>query len=657
MEWTLEYASTTQSFAAWGLEGLEFNFAPFATGTATFSAKASAFDAATPFARGAAGIIRADGTVVFRGTFGPTARRGGGADSEMSFVLRDAWYDLERRFYLQSAVALPQFNEGIATLLESVIDHAASVGVAIQFGTAANLAITAPKLEFRDQTHAGMIKQLRRLVPDVAHYLDHTTSPPTIHFVRRADATAITLPTSDWDALDITSLEDIQTTGVRLRYTRLIASGSGTTLDVIEDVYPEGTTGGEDGAVVATFDLRGNQVETQPLEVTNIAATSRAWWSQFYAWIAPGNVDLDEGTSFAFTGTSRQTQDVSGNWVSDTGGHTNQITGGGVPSWESEAAQVLVSATLNDFTLDGEYHENFELKATVSATSLTGGLYVRETQAAETLPSGLAQAYYEATSVLHYDGSISGQWAELSLPLPHAANVFNLTGGSATARGWDTMRAVARSISIQVDSASMQVDFGPPEHLAPQDMLELARMAGQGRVIYEQNEPGVASGGGIRRAPNSNTLPPKPVEVGRHPFYIMQSTGELVIGSVNGSIIPTISGSEIGIGGASLTLSGSGYVYLKAMIDLTFHSTTNFLSSWAIQESGGDPVIAVVGSATPLTDGISGGVLTAYKLIAQIVDGVVQRPQPVSTVFNLNVCDQSDGTALGKNAVAVWTPA
>ena len=76
MEWTLEYASTTQSFAAWGLEGLEFNFAPFATGTATFSAKASAFDAATPFARGAAGIIRADGTVVFRGTFGPTARRG-----------------------------------------------------------------------------------------------------------------------------------------------------------------------------------------------------------------------------------------------------------------------------------------------------------------------------------------------------------------------------------------------------------------------------------------------------------------------------------------------------------------------------------------------------------------------------------------------------
>ena len=342
----------------------------------------------------------------------------------MSFVLRDAWYDLERRFYLQSAVALPQFNEGIATLLESVIDHAASVGVAIQFGTAANLAITAPKLEFRDQTHAGMIKQLRRLVPDVAHYLDHTTSPPTIHFVRRADATAITLPTSDWDALDITSLEDIQTTGVRLRYTRLIASGSGTTLDVIEDVYPEGTTGGEDGAVVATFDLRGNQVETQTAGGDEHRRDLAGMVESVLCVDRAGQCRPRRGHELCLHG--HLSPDAGCKWeLGERHGRPHEPDHGRRRALgESEAAQVLVSATLNDFTLDGEYHENFELKATVSATSLTGGLYVRETQAAETLPSGLARAYYEATSVLHYEGSISGQWAELSLPLPHAANVF-----------------------------------------------------------------------------------------------------------------------------------------------------------------------------------------------------------------------------------------
>lgn len=140
----------------------------------------------------------------------------------------------------------------------------------------------------------------------------------------------------------------------------------------------------------------------------------------------------------------------------------------------------------------------------------------------------------------------------------------------------------------------------------------------------------------------------------QHPFYILQSTGELVIGTVNGSRIPTCGGDEIGIGGGALTLSGNGYVYVRAKVDVTFHATTHFMTSWDFQSA--EPVV-IIGSSTPLTENLTGNVLTSYKLIAQIVDGIVQRMQPVQTDLNFMVCDQSDGTGGGKAVIGVWTPA
>lgn len=579
MVWTLEHDSTEQTFAAWGLEGLTLSFQPFATGTASFQSSAPAFDASLPFARGDSCTIRADGTPVFRGRFASPRRQGQGSMSSIAYLVRDAWFDLESRFYYQTTLALPASNIGtLATQFQGIIDYAAGKGVAIQFGSAAELGVNTPAIEFRDQTCASMLIALRRLIPDVAHYLDHTTDPPTIHFVRRAEAAAIALPTTGaeaFDAIQIESLEDIQSSGVILRYPRVIDGGTGEpTLNVLIDAYPPGLTGDEENLVVATFDLRGNSVQKQVLETTNIAATSRQWWAQFYPWIQPGNADLVEGEDFTFASLQRLVQDTggSGDWVSDSGGHTNQIVGGGVPGWMNDAAEVLVRAKLKDFFLNGIYHAEFQLEGRCTATSLIGGLYVNETTPAEVAPSGLAQAYYEATSVLHWQGRMTREMDELALPLPHSANVFNITGGDAAARGWDSMRAVAREVVIDVDNATLDVSFGPPAHLSLQDLLELARIAGNGRLDLPQNDAANTTSGGLRKAPNSSAGGTVPSASTRG-FDVLPS-GQIIASTVD-NVTPSIDGTPLDHAPPEfLTIPGSGTRYVVMWVKGTFQTST-----------------------------------------------------------------------------------
>jgi hypothetical protein len=626
--YTLEYDGETKTFEAWGLEGLHLRWAAFEAGEASFSSVGQGADSASLFAHEAAGIIRLGDDVILRGLFGQARRVARGQVEVVSYVLRDAFFDMDARFYTGSTWAFPALSTNVAAMYELVIDAAATAGVAIQFGTAVNLDVGVPSLEFRDQTFGSMLRSLRQIVPDVSHYLDHSTAPPTIHFVRRADAEALTLtPLGEWDGIEIEALHDIQSAGVVIQYAKQIDNGSGPAETKYTDVYPLGTVAGARRVVVATFDLRGNQVDTQPLSTTNINALSKAWWAARFPW-----VNQATGSGFTIADTSRKIMNGSGVWVDDTTGSVNEIIDGGVPSWKSEAQTVLVSASAQNFTLNGKTYASVPLQVTIHATSLAGGLYVNETDPGEDPPAGLAQAYYEATGVLHHAGTLDRVVDELSTPLVHCGKVLNFAGGNATARGWDVMRAVISGIEINVDAAAVQITFGPPAHLSLQDILAMSKLRGaQGREVVTRG----TSGGGVRRTGSNNSVPSLAEGSAATPWTILPS-GAVVPGTINGSA-PFIGSTERidEVPPPTLSISGNKRVYLKLIWTITKNNGRIATATWLKSEVG------VVTGSTPPVNVIGETQVTAYVLLAVITDGVPASSYYSKAALSATFCDTS----------------
>lgn len=153
--------------------------------------------------------------------------------------------------------------------------------------------------------------------------------------------------------------------------------------------------------------------------------------------------------------------------------------------------------------------------------------------------------------------------------------------------------------------------------------------------------------GGVSQIAKSNSR----AGVAIHPFYILRD-GKIHAGTINSSTVPTLGGSPIGESGSALTLSGDKYVYICNVWALTFGSI-NFLTSASLITS------TIVTNATVLTDAtnLTGGTLTTYRLIAQIIDGVVQRAQVTKTNMFNGVCDASNGAEGGKAVNSTWSTA
>jgi len=92
-------------------------------------------------------------------------------------------------------------------------------------------------------------------------------------------------------------------------------------------------------------------------------------------------------------------------------------------------------------------------------------------ETAETPPSGLAQAIYNAVSVLQYEGQITFTEAECSGSVL-VGNVLNLTGGLTA---WTTMAAQVQRIVEDIDRGQTEIGLGVAAHLGGRDLLELIR--------------------------------------------------------------------------------------------------------------------------------------------------------------------------------------
>lgn len=147
-------------------------------------------------------------------------------------------------------------------------------------------------------------------------------------------------------------------------------------------------------------------------------------------------------------------------------------------------------------------------------------------------PTGLAQRYYDALSTLQHSGELVFEGAAETVLSWRPARAVQITGGLAA---WSTMRAQVQVVQHDLVAFTTRVEFGPPEHLSVQDLVELLLADSRDGVPYS-----LSTG--------------KPAEIDYAgdgpPFTIFDASDEagakisIVLGLVN-NLIPTLNGTAL----------------------------------------------------------------------------------------------------------------
>jgi hypothetical protein len=91
------------------------------------------------------------------------------------------------------------------------------------------------------------------------------------------------------------------------------------------------------------------------------------------------------------------------------------------------------------------------------------------TEDQEAPPIGLALEYFAALQTLPWEGFVNLHARDCDSGV-RPGKVLNLAGGRAA---WATMNAVVQSVTEELQNGVTAIEFGPPEHLGPQDFVSM----------------------------------------------------------------------------------------------------------------------------------------------------------------------------------------
>jgi hypothetical protein len=400
----------------------------------------------------------------------------------------------------------------LATALQYCIQACALQTVAFvpfTIGTISATDFIIPQEQVKNLSCAQLIQHVLRWIPDASFWVDYSTMPPTINIVQRPALAAVNLPAFGGVCSKIVKLTprtDLQVSNVVLKY-QLSNTVDGQTFTAIEsDIYPAGSSEFNLRALVSTMDLDGGHetfqknpvtVAARPVSPTDSVAMS--WVMKKYKWIfaqtVPGTYDYDVAnislTDLTQTicaddplaGSPPDLATLVEEWI--TGQHPDWLhTNFGVVTARVDVVIILGYSgsdpkTLGIFGNNPVTPNTRREDITLTATNASTGTYERLTseQASETPPPGLAENIYNATSVLHYEGSIELTEQECS-GLVKLGSVLNLTGSLVA---WSTMNAQVISIAENIDQGKTSVRFGPSVTLGQTEWIDLFR-AMRGRI-------------------------------------------------------------------------------------------------------------------------------------------------------------------------------
>jgi hypothetical protein len=528
--WTIIDANGVEKAVAdWGLSALTRERINQAPDLVTFRAEGSPSDADPIFAQGSTIRLLQNGVPWFYGRVVSVPGRAAAKAEEQFYRVAGPWWYLENLVFQQtwqttdgtdvtliptnkSRLILSQAADGtkLATgaAIAEVLAYATARGVPITVGSITPNAI-APYAEALDRSCAEVIRNLLRWTPDAMTAFDYTTTPyPTLSILRRADAATISLPAygAPTSGLDLTPRYDLQAPAVILKFEQTNDIDNDTFTSVIVQAAPSMATGDELGALVMTLDLAGARATYQQQPVTtdvippsDMSSGVIEWWKGKFAWLA----DFDDGDLIVVSGTQSVTienpADYPGLTVDDV---PNELLTGSISAWMNlNAAPLLVSATLqytgastDESSAVFDANNQRVVYTRVRGTNAETATYSRLTSetAAEPVPAGLAQALYDAVSVLQYDGTIELTEQECS-GWGAPGVLLNLTGGRAE---WAAMAAQIQRVEENIDLGQTKITVGPAKHLGHAELTTWLRANRSRRISYRLGERTTGSASG-----------------------------------------------------------------------------------------------------------------------------------------------------------------
>ena len=437
--------------------------------------------------------------------------------------------------------------------LADIIDYASSVcNLPISLGQVPSSPVTPWSAKFQDNTISQAIQSVLRWHPGAVTWFDYSTSTPTLNITTRADASTYSANINNGNIVDlsITPRGDLQPEAVAVHYRSTNQSNGNSYPQLVTDIFPEGADFKAQGVVNVSIDLRGSNVQRQyqSVRTTSIPSSSqtannigqRVFWRRHFPRLA--DAPFDSSTSFEIEnykvklatdapdpvpydpltrGGRRLKQSTS------VSGYPRELLDGSIDEWMGNGtirtAQVAISArckisstTYNSLDDDSKklfpsqsgssYYGNLEI--TVTGTNAFTKNYSRITnyEQGETAPTGLAQTLYTDLSQLQYEGSMTIVDEEVGNDFI-MGKVINVGGGKSA---WSSMDAVVQSVSHSYGDGSTSVTFGPPEQLAPQDLIELLGYGRELKYTYisstedATNQQSEGKTVGAYTSPNSN---------------------------------------------------------------------------------------------------------------------------------------------------------
>jgi len=528
--WTIVDANGVEkSVANWGLCEVVRERINQMTDTVTFRAEATASDADPIFAHGSTVRIFQNGTPWFYGRVVQVPGRASAKAEDQVYRLAGPWWYLENIVFQQmwqttngtdvtlistnkSRLILSQASDGTklatgAAILE-VLAYATARGAPITVGVVTPDAI-APYAEALDRSCAEVIRNFLRWTPDATAAFDYTTTPyPTLSIHRRADAPTVTLPAygAPVSGLELTPRYDLQVPSVVLKFEQTNDIDNDTFTSLTVQPAPSTATGDELGAMVMTLDLSGARATYQKQPVTtalippsDTSAGVIDWWKGKFAWLK----DFADTDLMVVGGTQTLAIENPSEYPGITLSNVpNELLEGSIAPWMNlYAAPLLVSATLKytGATTDESSAVFDAMNQRVVYTRVIGTnaetqTYSRLTSEteAEPVPTGLAQALYDAASVLQYDGVLELTEQECS-GLATPGSLLNLTGGRTE---WATMAAQIQHVEEMIDLGQTKITVGPAKQLGHADLVELLRVNRSRRISFRLSERTTGSGSG-----------------------------------------------------------------------------------------------------------------------------------------------------------------
>lgn len=509
--WSLKAGAVEQSLAAWGIERPHLRRVSQAASEFTFEILMD-FDADSPFDfEQTLTLYRTDGGSKVKWFAGPCLepeRSAAAGNKELlKFRVLCPWYWLDNKVMMQTWKSWDNATSQLVDLKKSrlflglnaagqtlnqaqalteCLAWAVAGGAPLQYDTAGFPDANFPVVPANQVSIAAAIKLLLAITPDAVTWWDFSTEPtPTLRIKRRADLATVSrsLAPGEMDGLQITARRDLVRPAVVINYEITSTVNGQARVETVVDKWPEAATGEEHKAAVFTVNLQGPQTAFQFADVAVAAinadhadkATRCAWWSAKVPWLSSAGLGDHAITDFDVVNVTRETSRPNepttsnlGPWMVDDDGDalqtgTEQITG-------------LVKFTRADGTKGEKV-----VPVRVTSTNATTRFYstLQTIVSGEPVPAGLAHKYFDAVNAIQYQGRHVVLAAECAGEVG-IGNKLNLTGGR---EAWATMAAVLWEVVENIDTGETAVSFGPPENLAPPDLvanLELWRS----RVVW-----------------------------------------------------------------------------------------------------------------------------------------------------------------------------